>query len=70
MQFNSCLDQKIKQQESNMHYIRALWHKRLKLYDDSNAWYRKFMKMALKNKRRELTKYIWGLILVPIMQEK
>ncbi len=28
------------------------------------------MSMALRNKRRELTKYIWGMILLPIMNDK
>lgn len=28
------------------------------------------MSMALRNKRRELTKYIWGLILLPIITDK
>ena len=28
------------------------------------------MALALRNKRRELTKYIWGLILLPIITDK
>ena len=28
------------------------------------------MNLALRNKRRDLTKYIWGLILLPIVPEK
>ena len=55
---------------SNTYFIQALCYKQLKDYPSSNKYYKKFMKLALKNKRRELTKYIWGLVLLPIVQEK
>lgn len=52
------------------YYLYALCYKQLKDYKNSNKYYKKFLEIAIKNKRRELTKYIWGLVLLPILDEK
>lgn len=55
---------------SSCYYLYALCYKQLKDYKNSNKYYKKFLEIAIKNKRRELTKYIWGLVLLPILDEK
>lgn len=60
----------VKQLLSHSYFLEALCCKKLGKYEESNRWYKMFMKLALRNRRRDLTKYIWGLILLPIVPEK
>jgi len=42
----------------------------MKHYPQMNKYFKRFLQLSAKNKKRELTKYVWGLIIVPIIQDK
>lgn len=54
----------------NLLYLAALINKKLKKYEDATYAYSQLIKIIIRYENRILTKYTWGMLLIPLIKDR